>query len=578
MATTLCTSCGRQIGYGAATICPYCGKKIAKAAQAQPADLAPVLPLPRATSADLGAALKMQQAVPASVPPTPVLPDNANKGMRQLREGLDKVLRVLRGEGGRFDFEVAIGEIAVALALLRASDNWDVAEAGLDEALREFLAYTPADDARGRRVKDLQERLRKWFGAGDRQRATPAAMQRSALGMQSSSTSLLRLVDDWTVEAFDLERLQVGRIQSPTVYCESLEEFYGSFFAYRNLSPHEQARGVQQEAERARQALEQGGGAVLGVNWPGRGCFLNGEAFAKMNGKASAAEALRCPSTFPHVLSTAVHEKLGHGLLTEYTTRGKEIRSVHLEQHEVARNFLRRTTDDPREALLQDKWNILLGTSKYSEEGFSTWMESKVLALAASRLRAGVRVDEQGVDLTEAANTYTADTVLAALRESGGAAGEELATNIEFLVNSGPAQRNEVAVLLSGAFPHTDVAANTWQRDEDLDQLCAELFGQPLHYVVGFVLVEKLEQRLGARSVPFALALAGNVSYGLDSISNADLRVALHGNPLLRMDVRLALIGTLEGVPHDDPDALFQAARRELSLTPPTLLPRKASR
>ena len=84
-----------------------------------------------------------------------------------------------------------------------------------------------------------------------------------------------------------------------------------------------------------------------------------------------------------------------------------------------------------------------------------------------------------------------------------------------------------------------------------------------------------LERRLGARSVPFALALAGNVSYGLDTVSNSDLRRALGTNPQLRMDVRLALIGTLEGVPENDPDALFAAARRDLSLTPPPLLPKK---
>jgi hypothetical protein len=76
--------------------------------------------------------------------------------------------------------------------------------------------------------------------------------------------------------------------------------------------------------------------------------------------------------------------------------------------------------------------------------------------------------------------------------------------------------------------------------------------------------------------VPFALALAGNVSYGLEGLSNSDLRMALEQNPQLRMDVRLALLGTLDGVPKNDPDALYEAARRELSLTPPALGPKKA--
>jgi hypothetical protein len=68
------------------------------------------------------------------------------------------------------------------------------------------------------------------------------------------------------------------------------------------------------------------------------------------------------------------------------------------------------------------------------------------------------------------------------------------------------------------------------------------------------------------------------VSYGLDGVSNADLRLALANNPQLRMDVRLALLGTLDGVPKNDPDALYEAARRELSLTPPALGPKKVKR
>lgn len=577
MATTHCSNCAKTIGYGGATVCPYCGKPIAASK--------PVAVPSVASRPAVAAPARLASTVAVPTASGPGVPESASRGLRQLRAGLEKLMQALRGEAGLIEVELAVGEIAVALALLRAVDGWDVAEAGLDEALREFLAYTPADDARGRRLRELQDRLRKWFSeptAAHTAVATPALARdgRTSAGqaLRTSSTSLLALVDGWANEEFELDRLQRGTTKSPTVYCETLEDFYGSFFAYRNLSPQEQARGVREESERARGALAEGGGAVLGVNWPGRGCFLNGEAFARMHHKRDAAEALRCPRTFPHILSTAVHEKLGHGWLTESTARGREIRSVHLEQHEVARHFLRRTSDDPREALLQDKWNLLLGTSKYAEEGYATWMESKVLTLAAARVAGGAAIDERGVSLADAASVYPAATVAAQLRETEDEACTHLADAVDYLTAAGPAERRDLAALMAGAFPHTDLGTGSVERDEHLDTICSEVFGQPLHYVVGYVLVEKLERRFGARSVPFALALAGNVSYGLDSISNADLRVALESNPQLRMDVRLAMLGTLDGVPSDDPDALYEAARRELSLTPPSLAPRKAKR
>ena len=579
MTTTICTHCSRTIGYKGATICPYCGKAIAAATSAA---------LPRSSLASSAGARAFASAAvaPPSAAGGPAVPETASKGLRQLRNGLDRLLKALRGGGGMLEFELALGEVAVALALLRASDGWDVAEAGLDEALREFLLYKPEEDDRGRRIKSLQDRLRAWFG----ERVTPTtqvqheqpgsptrlAAVKGAVALQASSSSLLRLVDQWTFEQFDLHRLQAGAIASPTVFCETLEEFYGSFFAYRTLSPEEQARGVREEADRARKALSSGGGAVLGVNWPGRGCFLNGEAFARMHGKRDAHQALRDADSFPHILSTAVHEKLGHGLLTEFTTRGKEIRSVHLEQHEVARHFLRRKSDDPREALLQDKWNILLTSSKYAEEGFATWMEAEVLRYAVLKVQGGASVDEATDGLAETANVYPVDWVVEKLREQEHEALEELAEAVAFLAAAGPAQRREVSQYLAGAFPHTDLTATNWERDEALDQLSQSIFGQPLHYVVGYTMIEKLEHKFGASCVPFALALAGNVSYGLEGLSNSDLRMALEQNPQLRMDVRLALLGTLDGVPKNDPDALYEVARRELSLTPPALGPKKA--
>lgn len=579
MGSTICTSCGRSIGYSGATVCPYCGSAIGAATASKFSSSIGASPRAASTprlASTLGPALPLtpsSAATPATVPPS------ADRALQQLREGLRRLLDGL--DSGQFlEIELALSQIAIAVTVLRSIDHWEVADAGLESVLREFLAHKPSSDARGERIRALQELLKRLLpstakAAGDRLGLSTRSEARPSTALISGPNSLLSLVDAWAFEEFDLARIQAGPLTTPSVYCATFEEFFASFFAFRNLSPEEQARSVQEEARAAREAVAQGGGAVLGVNWPGHGCFLNGEAFARIHAKESAAEALRCPKTFPHILSTAIHEKLGHGLLTEFTTRGRELRSVHLEQHDVARQFLRRKSDDPREALLLDKWDLLLSTSKYAEEGFSTWMEARMVSVASQRVAAGRPVDEPVRELSQAVHSYPPDRVLQKLRELGDPGIDSLADAIEFLSQAGPADRQAVVALMSGRFPHTDLSENDVERDQALDQLSSELFGQPLHYVVGYVLVEKLERRLGARSVPFALALAGNVSYGLDTVSNSDLRRALGTNPQLRMDVRLALIGTLEGVPENDPDALFAAARRDLSLTPPPLLPKK---
>jgi len=583
MPTTTCIHCSRVIAYGGATICPFCGKSIPSAAA--PSRSAPVAAVPPSASriATTNTLTATATPVPSSAVATadaPKVPAAAAPALGQLRDGIRRLLEAL-DEGRALDAELALGHIAVAVAVLRASDRWDIADAGLQAALREFLEYQPAADSRGNRVRALQDMLRRLLKTAKPDATTPSptfaqpVRRGAAAAMLASPTSLLARIDEWAFEDLDLHRLLSGPIAAPTVYCETFEEFFASFYAFQELSPEEQARSVQLQAEAARQSLEDGGGAIFGVNWPGHGCFLNGEAFAQAHDKGSAAEALRCPETFPRILATAVHEKLGHGLLAECTARGRDLRSVHLEQHEVARQFLRRKSDDPRHALLEDKWTTLLVTSKYSEEGFATWMESHTLNVARRRIAAGETVDEPVQALESGAHTYPAVEVVKRLRKHREAANAGLADAIEFLAQAGPDRRDRLIQLMSGELPHTELQAFGCERDQAFDALFGELFGQPMHYVVGYVLVEKLQRKFGARSVPFALALAGNVAHGLETISNSDLRIALETTPMLRMDVRLAALGTLEGVERDDPEALFAMARRELSMTPPQLLPRK---
>ncbi|HNT06082.1 MAG TPA: hypothetical protein PKJ21_07900, partial [Anaerolineae bacterium] len=193
----------------------------------------------------------------------------------------------------------------------------------------------------------------------------------------------LQAIDASFQQAFGLDRYFSANLSAyPTLYCETLEEFVGSWMALLDISESARQAGIVREAARLAADAERGIG-LWGVNFPGRGCYLNGWMFAY--GRASsAAAALRDPAIFPHIVGTVAHEKLGHGFVALYTESGREQQQLEMWRFDAAQRFGQRVTDTPEAALLEQKHAVLAMGSRYLEEGWATWIEHHIMSHLAS--------------------------------------------------------------------------------------------------------------------------------------------------------------------------------------------------
>jgi hypothetical protein len=464
-----------------------------------------------------------------------------------------------------YEIEAAMAKASLALGQLRGAPASSLATVGLQEAVRELIAYDPGPGTQGDRIRTLQALVSALLALLERGTPPPAPRVQAQRACGSGPSPSLRMadvslhvrpdfrtLDSLAADHFRLGRIPGGSLDYPTVFCETLESFFGPILEELAVSESERAAILQAEIEEA-QSQANGGGGTWGVNIPAKGCFLNGWLFRRVfEPGATPKGTLESGAAYPHILNTTAHEKLGHGFLTAYTARGRELVSNNVRRFEIARHFSFRGSDDPQEALLREKWNVLFRTSMYSEEGFATWMANRMLELVAS-----VTGEEA---FLAPRRLYSAVEVVATLRGQGGELGK-LADAIEFIDAAGPRDRDGLIRLMRTL--------------EDESALPVEEFSavspQNLRYVLGHILIEKLERAVGTRSVPYAMTVAGNITYGLESIPVSDLKQAIASEHRLSMDIRMALLGTLEQVMADDMDALAIAAREQLSLTPPPI-------
>ena len=373
----------------------------------------------------------------------------------------------------------------------------------------------------------------------------------------------LEKIDRIMAEEFELRRYFPDKSLSyPTIYCETLEEYFQPHVEYLDVSESTKQRLMEQLRQQAEEMAElRPGSGEFGVHWPGRGCYLNGWLFA--HGRApDARAALADPGLLPYILATAAHEKLGHGFITEFTAAGLEKKELQLWRHEIGNRFHIQVVDSPQATLLHEKWSILFQTSQYAEEGWAMWIQNYILR----RLKE-LPVEGEEVDFGRARREYSFDNALDTLKE------------IEFKHQDTGLRElaHWVRESVQRIFLQPDIDLETlhqavltlqdWGRQ--LAQPFGESLGQSPSYVVGSLLCNRLEEVLGGKCVPYALAIACNLSYDLGEISNSDLARLVHDDPRLNIDSRLVQLTRLQLDTKDDIAALAQAAREALNLSPP---------
>jgi len=442
----------------------------------------------------------------------------------------------------------------------------------IDDRIKEFgdRLDRSADRHRRQQERDSAE-LAARFRRADTQQQAQVRLRRPSPGwpftiprqaqVALSGTEALQQWDRLMWQAFDLGQIFDGEPLSryQVYYCETLEEFFAPFYEDLDCSDSTKAELIQVKIEEARQAAGKGG--IFGVNLPGRGCYINGWLFGAANG-ITTREALQDPHIFHHILETICHEKLGHGFVAELTAVGQEKTRLGMWQFDLAQRFALRTVDDPRGALLQQKHALIFRTTQYTEEGWATWIAEYVLQLAAAE-----ETRSEGGEPSRRDGRYTLEGVADALGKAQ-AHNPDLHQAADQLINA-------IDVLVVADEPPASAifgAMRVWQeiaRLELFDEAFGGELGQPVAYVLGYLLLRRLEGRLGWQNMPAAVAIAGNVTYNLEETSVADLAALVNGDPRLNVDVRLALLGALELEPGQGPTELARQARETLSLAVP---------
>jgi hypothetical protein len=387
------------------------------------------------------------------------------------------------------------------------------------------------------------------YGAAGAAAARPMSPPKPQGQVQMTGSAPLRELDAAFIRQFNLGAYYpLEKLNYPTVYCETLEEFFQPFVKDVNMSPQARQSALDWLIEKAKQdALELHGG-TFGVNFPGDGCYLNGWLFGCLN-QVTPRQALTLPQVLQTILSTVAHEKLGHGLLGVYSTLGQAKTRLGLTLAEVARQFGLRPADDPLESLRQQQDGVLFYVSKLTEEGWASWI---------------------GRNLVPGGKPHTLRALLQAI--------QELPANL-------PDRQDIQAVTMSAlqalfgensADGHlVDMAtlhkAVHWiaTLDHGTDELFMALLSQPLRYVVGELLVAQAAANLGPLCAPYAALIAANVKVDFERMGLSDLQTMLTQDPRLNPDTRLAAISRLTLAKKNDPRELARQVEAALSLTVP---------
>jgi hypothetical protein len=368
--------------------------------------------------------------------------------------------------------------------------------------------------------------------------------------LDMASSSQLQQLDDAFIKMFHLDTYYpVSRLNYPTVYCETLEEFFAPLVAQLDLSPEGRQAELSQLVAQAQEQARPHGGGMFGYNLPGKGAYLNGWLFAYKQG-FSPREAFNRPEALRRILETATHEKLGHGFLSVYSALGEVKSRLGLTQMDLARKFGLRTADDPTASLRREQANLLFLASQLLEEGWATWVETY---LASSLFRSGTHPRGNLQKVVDAING--------------------LPSNLP--------ERQEIQQSLLGAilllFGEKDAPLEMLHQavlilqmvGGQLDELLVPKLGQPLRYLIGELLHTQAGANLGPLCVPYAALIASGVTFDPAQVGLSDLRDLLSRDPRLNPDARMAAISRLRLEKKDDVRGMANIVAAQLSFSIP---------
>lgn len=192
-------------------------------------------------------------------------------------------------------------------------------------------------------------------------------------------------IENWTVEHGDLNKLLPAFPKTPVVFCHTRRDFIEPQVAALNLS--ETIRSMYlQSREQTFINQEEEGDVTRGVFIPGMGCYVNGPGLASLLELDEIDGLFNHPRGLAEIITTIIHEKYGHGFISECTTAGREKRDNNLYCLRLAAGFGESGPDSPVSSLVQEKINIVFASSRFLEEGWAVWLENHVLGRVRGKI------------------------------------------------------------------------------------------------------------------------------------------------------------------------------------------------
>ncbi|OGL43853.1 MAG: hypothetical protein A2161_19075 [Candidatus Schekmanbacteria bacterium RBG_13_48_7] len=412
---------------------------------------------------------------------------------------------------------------------------------------------------------------REFFGdEREPDRSDECLMQELAISLRDIITSgnvegkfditgeeMLQRIDKLFNNIFQIQRYFLeSNLWYKTMYCETLEEFFEPFAEMLNVSAAQKKKIIQSWVKKSRDQAMQGG--FFGVNFPGQGCYINGWLYGTIH-NMSAKAALKDPKIRPEIYRTVAHEKLGHGFITSFSLSGKEKSSIHMEKINIANRFNLQLADSPEDFLLNQKWNLILNSSKFVEEGWATWVENFMDHCIST-----------GKPEDYIPRHYSFETLANVLTQL-----------VESETNPVVAQAGNDCIegldkILSGRFDSIENVQETMikleQAESVIENSIISSMGQSFRYVFGYLLMVKAAYNLGWMALPYAVTVACNVTFNLDKLSVSDLEKTVRENPKLNVNTRFVLISMIKVTKKNDIQTMLQKIEEQLSFVIPTNL------
>jgi len=353
--------------------------------------------------------------------------------------------------------------------------------------------------------------------------------------MDIKGSPQLRQLDQAFAQHFNLARYYPAeKLNYKTILCDTLEQFYQPILDQYDMSP--QARQVElhrKVAEDETFAMKTNGGGTLGVYLPGKGCYINGWLHVFGMDNITPKQAFdNNPVLASRILETAIHEKLGHGFLGEYSALGVVMTQNGLDLVEISAKFGIRLADDPSLGLKEAQAHLLFDTSQLLEEGWATWVATY---LAKGYSNNGVYLRDNLGLIMQAIDKLPYD--------------DKLSYDLHDRESLRDRFKDSLAILF--VKQEYDPAELQWAVTfiEDwglkLDDYFSHAILQPLRYAVGELLFVQASENLGPLCMPYAALIAANVDIDLSKISLSDLGVMMLTKISYNPDARLAAVSRL---------------------------------